>query len=84
MEANLAYIKFQKIEVNDGDDTRVLLVINFYAVISDAVDILKQSIEWMQASGQSSNKLLQGRVPSTTSKEYNGQSFHYGKGGIVS
>lgn len=56
--ANSVYIKFQKFEVNDGDETGDLSSIRFDAVVFDAVDNLK-SIEWMQTSGQNADKLLQ-------------------------
>lgn len=37
----------------------------------------------MATNGQSSNELLQGRVPATTPNQYNARSFYFGNRGTV-
>lgn len=58
-------------------------IIRLDADMSDAVDILKQSNEWMQSSGHNSNELLQRGLPSITPKDYKKRSFNCDKGGTV-
>lgn len=55
----------------------------FDVTISDAVDNLKKSIEWMGTNERNADKLSQENVPTTTLKEYVRRPFHCGNGGIV-